>query len=99
MYAENLVVDHDAQRQVIEHIGEIVPNISIAVLPSALSVKAVGLGYTPRFVVAADEVYSVRVSEFQADKKGYGLDTKETAIHVVAYTSIWLVLSLKHPLE
>lgn len=49
-------------------------------------------------MVAADEVYSVRVSEFQADKKGYGLDTKETAIHVVAYTSVWLVRSLKQSL-
>ena len=33
MYAKYLVVDYYAQRKEVKHVGEIVPNVGIAVFP------------------------------------------------------------------
>lgn len=62
MYTEDLIVDDNRQRQKVEHVGEIVPDIRIAVLSGALGVEAVRLGDTARLVVATNEVDSVWVA-------------------------------------
>lgn len=41
MHAEDLVVDHDAQGEEVKHVGEVVPDVGIAVFPRTLSVKSV----------------------------------------------------------
>ena len=41
MYAEDLVIDDDGERQEVEHVGKIVPYIGIAVLARTFRVKAV----------------------------------------------------------
>lgn len=69
MYAEDLIVDDNRQRQEVKHVGEIVPHIRIAVLSRALGVEAVRLGDTARLVVATNEVDSVWVAQLQADQK------------------------------
>lgn len=86
MHAEDLVVDDDGERQVVEHVGEVVPHIRVAVLAATLGVEAVGLRHTTRFVVAADEMHAVRVAQFEADEKGDRFDTEEAAVDVVACT-------------
>lgn len=58
VHAEDLVVDHDAQGQKVEHVGEVVPDVRVTVFPRALGVEAVGLCDTAGFVVPADKVYS-----------------------------------------
>jgi hypothetical protein len=73
-----LVVDDDGQGQVVEHIGKVVPNIGVAIFATAFSVEAVRLCYTAGFVVATDEVNSIRVSKLQAYEKGDGFDAEET---------------------
>ena len=62
MYTEYLVVDDDAQSEEVEHVGEVVPYVGVAVLSGTLGVEAVGLGDAARLVVAADEVNSLGVS-------------------------------------
>lgn len=54
--AKDLVVDDDAEGQVVKHVSEVVPDVCVAVLAAAFCVEAVGLGDAARFVVAADEV-------------------------------------------
>lgn len=63
MHAENLIVDHHAQREKIEHVGKIMPDIRIAVFAVAFSVKPVRLSYAARFVITADEVDPVRIAK------------------------------------
>jgi len=41
MYAEDLVIDDNAQRQEVEHVGEVVPDIRIAVFPRAFRIKPI----------------------------------------------------------
>lgn len=62
MDTENLIVDDDAQGKEIEHIGEVMPDICVSVLPGAFCVKAVRLRDSTRFMVATDEVHAMWVS-------------------------------------
>jgi len=90
--AEDLVVDDAGEGEVVEHVGEVVPNSSVAVLAAAFRVETVGLGDSSRLVVAADEMDAMRVAEFETDQQRDGFDTEEAAINVVAYA--WLDVCL-----
>ena len=54
MHTEYLIIDHDGQGKEVEHVGEVVPDIGVAVFAVAFGVKAIGLCYTTRLVVAPD---------------------------------------------
>lgn len=41
MHAEDLVIDDDTQSEEIKHIGEIMPDIGIAIFSSAFRVETV----------------------------------------------------------
>lgn len=85
VYAEDIVVDDDREGEVVKHVGEIVPDICVAVFSRTLGVEAVGLGYAARFVVSADEVNAMWVAKLEADEEGYCFDTEETAVYIVAW--------------
>lgn len=84
MYTENLVVYYDTERQEVKHVGEVVPDVGIAILSRALGIEAIGLSDAARLVVAADQMHSVGVSQFQTDKKGNSFDAEHAAVYVVA---------------
>lgn len=54
VHAEDTVVDDARQRQVVEHVGEVVPDGRVAVFAAAFCVEAVGLSYAAGFVVASN---------------------------------------------
>lgn len=87
---EDLVVDDDGEGQVVEHVGEVVPDVCVAVLAAAFRVEAVALRYAAGFVVAADEVHAVGVAEFEADEEGDGFDAEEAAVDIVAWGNVRL---------
>lgn len=76
MDAEDLVVDNDAKSEKIEHIGEIMPDVCIAILSGALGVEAIRLCDTSGLMVSADQVHSVRVSQLQTNKERNGFDAE-----------------------
>ena len=43
MDTEYLVIDNNTQGQEVEHIGEVMPDIGVAVLAGALCIKTIGL--------------------------------------------------------
>lgn len=45
VHAEDFVVDHDRERQEVEHVREVCPHVRRAVLPHALRVEAVRLRF------------------------------------------------------
>lgn len=90
MNAKDLIVDHHGQREEVEHIREVMPDVRVAVFPRAFGVEAVGLGDAARFVVAADEVDAGWVAQFEADEEGDGFDGEEAAVDVVAWMCQWL---------
>lgn len=85
VHAEDLVVDDDRQRQEVEHVGEVVPHVGVAVLARALGVEAVRLRHAARLVVAADQVHAVRVAQLEAYEERDGLNAEEAAVDVVAW--------------
>lgn len=60
---EDLVIYNNAQSKKIEHVGEVVPDIGVAVFSSALGVETVRLRHTSRFMVSSDQMDSFGVSE------------------------------------
>lgn len=83
MYTEYLVVDDHAQREIVEHICKVVPNIGISVFPSTLGVEAIGLSNAAGLVVAPNQVDSVRITELETNEERNGLHTKETTVDIV----------------
>jgi hypothetical protein len=86
VHAEDLIVDDDGQGEEVEHVGEVVPHVGVAVLARALGVEAVRLCDATRLVVAADEMDAVRVAQLQAYEERDGLNRKEAAVDIVACT-------------
>lgn len=85
MDAEDLVIDDDGEGQVIEHVGEVVPDVCVAVFAIAFCIEAVRLGDASRFVVTTDEVHTVGIAELETHEEGDGFDGEETTIYVVAW--------------
>lgn len=83
--AEYLVVDDDGERQEVEHVREVVPDVGVAVFARALGVEAIGLGYAAGFVVAANEVHSSWVAELKAHEEGDGFNAEHAAVDIVAW--------------
>lgn len=99
MDAEDLVVDDDAQGEKVEHVGKIMPHIGVAIFPSAFGVKAVGLGDPSRFVVAPNEMHSMRVPELETDEEGDGLYAEETPVDIVAEKQVVRIRTVSSNLE
>lgn len=62
VYAEDLIVDHHAQGQKIEHVREIMPDVGIPVFPRAFSIEPVGLRDASGLMVSANKMDAVRIS-------------------------------------
>lgn len=85
VYAEDLVVDDNREGQKVKHVGEVVPDVGVAVFARAFCVEAVRLRDAARLVVTTDEVDAVRIAQFQAHEERYGFDGKQAAIDIVAW--------------
>lgn len=68
MKAENLILHHSRQRQVVEQIGQVLPHVSIAVLAQAFIVEAINLCDLATLVISAQNGDPVLEAHFEADK-------------------------------
>jgi len=83
--AEYLVIDEGSEREVVEEVGKVLPDVGIAVLAEALVVEAVDLRDLTRLVVAAQDGDPLRVSDLEGDEKRHGLDGVVTTVNVVTF--------------
>ena len=67
MQAEYLIVNEGSERQEVEKVGKVLPDIRVSVFSHAFIVKAIHLSDLPRLVVASGEVNSRRVPDLEAD--------------------------------
>lgn len=63
MEAEDLILDERGEWQVVEEVGEVLPDVGVAVLAEALVVEAVDLRDLARLVVAAEDGDALRVAD------------------------------------
>ena len=87
MQAENLVVDQGSERKIVEEVGEVLPDIGVAVFSQAFVVEAIDLRDLSGFVVAAENRDSLRIADLEGDEEGYGLDGIVATIYIVSYSS------------
>ncbi len=90
MQAEDLVVDEGGEGEVVEEIGEVFPDVGVAVLAQALVVEAVHLRDLARFVVAPQDRDALRIADFERDEEGDGLDGVVASVDVVALRTVSL---------
>lgn len=68
------------------NLGELPPYVCATVFPHAFVVESVYGCDLSRFVVAADQRYSVWVANFEAEEEEEGFEGVETAVNEVACT-------------
>jgi hypothetical protein len=83
--AEDLVVDQGGQRKVVEEVGEVLPDVGVAVFSEALVVEAVDLGDLAGFVVSSKNGYALGVSDLEGDEEGNGLDGIISSVNVITW--------------
>ena len=82
---EDLVVNQGGQGQVVEEIGEVFPDIGVAILSQTFVVESVDLSNLAGLVVTTENSDALGVSNFECDEEGNGLDGVVTSIDVVTY--------------
>jgi len=80
---EDLVVDQCRQRQVIEEVGKVLPDVRVAVFTQTFVVEAVDLRDLSGFVVSTENGDALWVANLESHKKSDGLDGEITSVNVI----------------
>jgi len=99
MEAEDLVLDHSRQGQVVKKLCELLPDVGVSILAQAFVIETVYLSDLARLVVASENSDSVLEADFEGDKQGDSLDTVVAAIDVIAHEKVVCVGRLATDLE
>ena len=83
MKAENLVLDKSGEGEIVEEVGEVFPNISVAVFAQALVVKPVDLCDLAGFMISSENGDTLGVTDLKTDKESDRLDRVVTTVDVV----------------
>lgn len=81
--AENLVLNKSGEGEVVEEVGEVFPDIGIAVFAQALVVKTVDLCNLAGFVISSENGDTLGVTDLKTDKESDGLHRVVTTVDVV----------------
>lgn len=82
--AEDLVVDKGGEWEVVEEVGEVLPDVGVAVLAEALVVEAVDLGDLAGLVVSTEDGDALWVADLEGNEESDGLDGVVATVDVVA---------------
>lgn len=82
---EDLVFDEGGEGEVVEQIGEVLPDIGVAVLAQAFIVEPINLGDLTGLVVPTKDGDPLGVTDFKAHEEGDGLDGVVATIDIITW--------------
>lgn len=85
---EDLTVNEGSQRQVIEQIREILPDICVSVFSKTFIVESVDLGDLTGLVVAAQYRNTLAVTNLEGHEESDGLDGVVASVNVVTHEEV-----------
>ena len=88
MEAEDGVVDNSSEREVVEELSEVNPDIRVAILSKALIVEAVDLSNLSDLVVTSEDGNSVLEPHLQSDQERDSLDRVVATIDVITHEEV-----------
>lgn len=94
MKAENTVLDHSTERQVVKEGCEELPDVGISVLSKTFIIEPINLSDLFAFMVSSQNCYAFRVAHLKTDEKSDGLNRVVTAINIVSHEQIVVVRKL-----
>lgn len=83
MKAENLVLDKSGEGKVVEEVGEIFPDIGVAVFAQAFIVKTIDLCDLTGFVISSENGDTLGVTDLKTDEESDRLHRVVTTVDVV----------------
>jgi hypothetical protein len=81
--AEDLVLDEGGKRKEVEEVGEVFPDVCVAVLSQAFVIEAVDLGDLTGFVITSKDGDTLGIADFQGDEKSYCFDGEVSTIDII----------------
>jgi len=64
VHTENTIIDNSSQRQVIEYVSTVSPDIQRAILPQALVIETINLSDLSALMIPTDKSDKVRIAHF-----------------------------------
>ena len=88
MQAENFLFNDSSEREVVEEICEVFPDISVSVLPQALIVETVDLGDLTGLVISTEYSDSILVADLKTHQEGDSLDGVVPTINIISHEQV-----------
>lgn len=81
---EDLVVDESGEWEIVEEVGEVLPNVRVSVLAEALVVESVDLGDLTGLVVSTEDSDALWVADLKGNEEGDSLNGVVSTVDIVA---------------
>jgi len=88
METEDLTVHQGSQRKIVKQIGEIFPNIGIAILPQTLVIKSIDLGDLSALMITTEDGDAAAKPHLESDEESDSLNTVVSSINIVSHEEI-----------
>lgn len=85
---EDFILDDSCERQVVEQVGQVFPDVRVSVLANAFIVEAIHLRNLSTFVVTAQDGDAFFEADLQTQKKGHSFYGVVPAVHVVSHKQV-----------
>jgi hypothetical protein len=81
--AEDLILDQGGEGKIVEEVGEVLPDVGIAVFAQTLVVEAVDLSDLAGLVVSSENGDALGIANFKSDKECDGFDRVVASVDVI----------------
>lgn len=88
MQTEYFAFNNSSEREQVEKVSEVFPNIGVPVFPETLVVESVDLSDLSALVVASEDGHSVLESDFETHEQSDCLHRVVASVHIVSHEQI-----------